>query len=74
MGRVDRPVSQLAPSFRRTPPANAAASSAYLRLGLLQDKQGDHAGALASFRSAVAIDPTLKTAVPSSYQSKVNGG
>jgi tetratricopeptide (TPR) repeat protein len=53
---------------------NTSASSAYLRLGLMQDKQGDHAGALASFKSAVAIDPSLKATVPSSYQSKVNGG
>jgi tetratricopeptide (TPR) repeat protein len=53
---------------------NASASSAYLRLGLLQDKQGDHAGALASFRTAVTLDPTLKDTVPASYQSKVTGG
>lgn len=52
---------------------NAKASTTFLRLGLLLDKKGDHAGALANFHSAIALDGTLIGVVPATYQDQVRG-
>jgi Flp pilus assembly protein TadD len=59
--------------YRQILTINKTASSSYLRLGLLLDQKGDHAGATDNFRSAIALDASLISAVPSSYQAKVRG-
>lgn len=48
---------------------NPKASTAYLRLGLLQLKVNDKDGAAASFASALKADPTLASQVPPQYRT-----
>jgi len=59
--------------YRRILTINKAASSTYLRLGLLLDGKGDHNGARDNFRQAVMLDSTLLTTVPKAYQAQMAG-
>lgn len=56
--------------YRKIVAADKNASTAYLRLGLLLDKQKDREGARVAFASAVAADASLASAVPAGYRSQ----
>ncbi|MEU8017400.1 tetratricopeptide repeat protein [Micromonospora parva] len=54
--------------YRKIVDADKAASTAYLRLGLMLDKRNDQKGAKAAFTSAVTVDGKLASAVPAKYR------
>jgi tetratricopeptide (TPR) repeat protein len=55
--------------YRKILTLDSKASATHVRLGLLLDRSGDTAGARREFDAGLAIDPTLRDAVPSGYRS-----
>ncbi|MET8231058.1 tetratricopeptide repeat protein [Micromonospora sp. NPDC005298] len=56
--------------YRKIVDADKAASTAYLRLGLMLDKRNDQQGARTAFTSAVAVDGSLASSVPAKYRPR----
>ncbi|MGC4894992.1 tetratricopeptide repeat protein [Micromonospora sp. DT31] len=56
--------------YRKIVDADKAASTAYLRLGVMLDRREDQKGARAAFTSAVAADGSLASAVPAKYRPR----
>lgn len=54
--------------YRKIVDADKAASTAYLRLGLMLDKRNDQKGARTAFTSAIAVDGGLASSVPARYR------